>query len=126
MKKLSEVIPSHSTISTPETKRPLDCDRAQKVWVQMAELFGKAFYRENGNSPSNLWVQAISRLQDYEIVRGLVNLANDNIQFPANLSQFVSACKRTAPVRQLGVKYLEDNREPGTMSFSDWKQKRNA
>jgi len=91
-----------------------------RVWVQLAEIFGKAFYREHAKTPPNLWVQAIDRLQDHEIIRGLANLANDNLQFPANLSQFVSACKRTPPVRQLGVKYLEDSRESGTMSRQDW------
>ena len=86
----------------------------------MAKLFGKAFYREHGAKPNSLWIQSVARLQDYEIKKGLVNLANDGLEFPANLSQFVAACRRSEPVRHLGVKYIEDQRESGTMSRKEW------
>ncbi len=92
------------------------------MWLQMAKLFGKSFYREHGEKPNSLWVQAVARLQDHEIKKGLVNLAQDGLEFPANLSQFVAACQRSEPVRQLGVKYLEDSRNPGTMSLEDWRR----
>ncbi len=123
MKKLSEVIPSLSTRSSNETESGQDCSRANKVWLQLAQLFGNGFYREHGDKPSNLWLQAVAKLQDYEIARGLANLANDNLQFPANLSQFVSASRRLPPVRYLGVKYIEDKRETGTMSRQEWIEK---
>lgn len=77
-----------------------------KVWAQLAELFGKAFYREHGEEPTPLWSRAIARLSDQQIAQGLANLANDGLEFPANLPQFVAACKRLPPVRQLGQKYL--------------------
>ena len=92
--------------STPETERPLDSTRAMMIWVQLAELFGKAFYRENSESPPKLWIQAIHRLTDQQIARGLANLGNDDLKFPPNLSMFIAACKREKPVRQLGVKLL--------------------
>jgi len=102
-------------ISTPETAGLLDSTRAMQVWVQMAEIFGKAFYREHSSEPSNLWIRAIARLHDSEIVRGLENMANDGLEFPANLSQFVAACKRITPAR--GIKYLP---------MSDTERKSNA
>ncbi len=54
--------------------------------------------RENGDEPPQLWRQAVARLTEGEIKTGLANLANDNLSFPANLSQFVSACKRAKPI----------------------------
>ena len=51
-------------------------------------------------------MRSIARLTDAEIVRGLVNLDGDNRAHPANRSEFIAACKRTAPVRQLGVPLL--------------------
>ena len=81
-----------------------------KVWVQLAEMFGKSFYREMGDEPPVLWVQAISRLRHDQLGRGLKNLAEDNLSFPPNLSQFVSACQRVPPRRYNGVKSLP---EPG-------------
>ena len=88
----------------PESQQ--DSRRPLKVWAQLAELFGKAFYREHGETPSPLWVMAIARLTDQQMARGLASLANDGLEFPSNLSQFVAACKRLPPVRQLGQKYL--------------------
>ena len=62
-------------------------------------MFGKGFYREHGEKPGNLWVQAITRLNDTELAHGLVNLANDDLKFVPNLSQFVSACRRPVESR---------------------------
>jgi len=114
------VIPSK--ISTSESRKEPDLARASKVWAQLAELFGKSFYREHGEVPSNLWVQAVNKLSDQQIARGLANLANDNLEFPANLSQFVAACKRLPPVRTLGVLQIEDQRPRGHMSYAGWKK----
>ena len=69
-----------------------------KVWVQLAEIFGKAFYREHGDVPPTLWVKAISRLTDTQIAEGLANLGNDGLQFPPNLSMFIAAAKRPKPI----------------------------
>ena len=99
-------ITKHLTRSTLEIKSEQDCKRAEKVWVQLSELFGKAHYRESGNTPPNLWIQAIKSLSDAQLMAGLANLGNDGLSFPPNLSQFIAACKRSKPVRQLGVKLL--------------------
>ena len=69
-------------------------------------MFSQAFFRENGEEPSPLWIQAVNRLSDQQIISGLVNLGNDDLKFPPNLSMFLSACKRSRPVRQLGVRLL--------------------
>jgi len=84
-----------------------------KAWVALAEMFGKAFYREMGTEPPPTWVNTIARLTDDQLVRGLKNLAEDNLSFPPNISQFVSACGRTPPRRFNGVVALPDPNSRG-------------
>ena len=94
-----------------------------KVWVELAQMFSKAFLRENGDEPPLLWQQAVWRLTDAQIAAGLANLGNANLKFPPNLSQFVSACKRPAPKKRwVAPTAIEDKREPGRQSFADWKK----
>jgi len=84
-------------------------------------MFGNAWFREHGEQPGQLWRDAIGRLQDHEIRNGLANLGNDNLQFPANLSQFVSACKRVKEGRPwTNQKFIEDSRPTGKMSRLEW------
>lgn len=85
-------------------------------------MFGNAFYRENGDEPGPLWKNAIDRLTDHEIVNGLANLANDNLRFPANLSMFVSACRRENEQRpwKTQPKQIEDTRPLGNKSRLEW------
>lgn len=95
-----------STPSTHETDKRQDSARASKVWVQLGEMFGRAFYREMGNEPPSLWVSFIEHLSDEAICRGLKNLADEDFKFPPNLSQFKSACGRVPPRRFNGVRSL--------------------
>ena len=77
----------------PETRSAPDSTRPDKVWLQLADLFGNAHYREHGESPGPLWKEAIWKLTDVELARGLNNLAGQELKFPVNLPQFVTACK---------------------------------
>ena len=105
-----------------------DLSRANSEFgCSLPRCSGKAFFRENGDNPPPLWQQAIDRLDDGQIRNGLVNLGNDDLAFPPNLSQFVSACKRveaddTPPPYWGGTTLIEDKREPGTMSYAEWKE----
>lgn len=88
-------------------------------------MFSKAFLRENGDEPPSLWKQAIWKLTDDEIINGLANLANDDLSFPPNLSQFVSACRRERDIAKppyWDAPKLEDKRESGRMSLAEWKK----
>lgn len=107
MKKLSEVVPSRSSPSMQETLRsPASIERAMRVWTQLAEIFGNAFYREYSDAPTALWRQAIEKLTDQQLGNGLAKLANDGLSFPANLSQFVVACKTIRRTAYWDVKQL--------------------
>ena len=97
--------------------------RPSKVWVQLAEMFGKGFYRENGDSPPTLWQQAVWSLTDDQIKNGLVHLGNGDLAFPPNLSQFVSACKRKPiKVEWVASTQIEDQRVRGKMPYAEWKK----
>ena len=71
----------------------MDSTRPDQVWLQLAYLFGNAHYREHGEKPNPAWVAAVENLTDEQIVAGMKNLAEQGLSFPANLSQFVAACK---------------------------------
>lgn len=72
--------------------------RAKRVWVQLVEMFGKSVFREYGDNPPSLWVQAIAKLSDKELSKGLANLGNAGLEFPPNLSQFIGACRKAEPL----------------------------
>ena len=66
-------------------------------------MFGGRFFREDGPEPNDTWTQAIARLTDQQLGRALANLADDKLQHPPTLPQFVGAARRLPPVRHLGV-----------------------
>ena len=94
------------------------------VWVQLAEVYGKALYREYGSEPPMLWKKSIEQLSDEQIQRGLANLAEAALPFPANLGQFVEACVHLPDGRPWlnQPKQIEDDRPMGTMSYAEWKR----
>lgn len=112
--------------SSPEYVREPDSAKASKVWAAMAEMFGNTFLTQYGEKPPSVWVLQVNQLRDDEIRNGLNNLAEANLSFPPNLSQFVSACKKAQP-SQTGywgsMPKLEDLRTTGHMSYAEWKQK---
>jgi hypothetical protein len=97
----------------------------------MVELYGPSFLAAYGDSPSPLWQTAIGKLRDEEIRKGFIELAQQPRDFPANLTQFVSACRPTAngSPRYLGVpttpaelRKLEPpkDRMPRMQDVEDW------
>jgi len=74
----------------------------------MVELYGPAFTAAYGDSPSHLWLAAISELTDDECRKGLTSLARQAREYPANLTQFVAACRPSPGVRYLGVPTTPD------------------
>ena len=110
--------------SSQDSGKGQDSTRPEKVWVQLAEMFGNAFMRENGDTPTTLWKQAVWRLTNKQISAGLANLGNEGLAFPPNLSQFVAACKRPAPKKEwVKSTAIEDKRIPGKMSMAEWLKK---
>jgi hypothetical protein len=73
------------------------------VWSSMVELYGPSFLTAYGESPSPIWTAAISDLTDEECRRGLTALAKQAREYPANLTQFVAACRPSPGVRYLGT-----------------------
>lgn len=68
----------------------------------MVELYGPAFLSAYGDRPSPLWRSAIGELTDDECRVGLTVLAKQAREYPANLTQFVAACRPQKLVRYLG------------------------
>lgn len=79
----------------------------------MVELYGPAFLSAYGDSPSPIWAESIAKLSDDECKRGFQTLASQPKEYPANLTQFVAACRPvTGSPRFLGV----------PMTDADWKR----
>lgn len=67
----------------------------------MTEIYGTAFLVAYGDAPPRIWEAAIAGLTDAECRDGISRLAHEKRQYPANLTEFVEACKRK-PIRYLG------------------------
>jgi hypothetical protein len=82
------------------------------VWSSMVELYGPAFTAAYGDSPSHLWQAAIAELTDDECRNGLTSLARQAREYPANLTQFVAACRppKSGSPRYLGVPITDEQR----------------
>jgi hypothetical protein len=118
---MQHITKSLSGQNSRRSEKKQDLTRPSKVWVQLAEMFGNGFLRENGDEPPTLWTQAVWRLTDAQITAGLANLGNEGLGFPPNLSQFVQACKRPAPRKEwIKSTAIEDKRESGRMSRLEW------
>ncbi len=76
-----------------------DSEKAVWVWQALAEMFGRVFINSYGTVPPTTWEQAIRRLTDDQLRRGLTAIADEGRKFPPNLSEFVSACQ-TIPERR--------------------------
>lgn len=88
-----------------------DSEAAITVWQALGQMFGSAFLSSYGPRPPMLWEQAIRRLTDHELQRGMKALAEEGRKFPPNLTEFVSACKTLPPTRFLGVEDKTDYKQ---------------
>lgn len=67
--------------------------RIKAVWVKLGEMFGTTFENQFGTEPNETWVQAISEIQEYELMRGFQALENSGREYPPSLALFVKLCK---------------------------------
>lgn len=74
----------------------------------MKQLYGTSFLTMYGETPSALWVTQIAMLTDDECRRGLSRLAEQRREFPANLTEFLEACRP----RPQGVRFLGRPQSP--------------
>lgn len=59
----------------------------------MKQLYGKSFVTIYGAEPSWLWIEQAAELTDEQVRAGLKRLAKQKREYPANLTEFVEACK---------------------------------
>ncbi len=92
------------------------------MWQALAEMFGRVFVASYGSVPPTTWEQAIHRLSNDQISRGLAAIADDGRKFPPNLSEFVSACQTIPERRFNGVEdktdYKRLKRDRSTPEFA--------
>jgi hypothetical protein len=77
----------------------------------MTELYGSAFKAAYGPDPTPIWERAISQLTDEECRDGLGRLAKQPREYPANLTQFVAACRPpSSSPRYLGTPMTDEQK----------------
>jgi hypothetical protein len=69
----------------------------------MAELFGPKFLDDFGEAPTRMWITAVASLSDEQIQRGFGRMIEAGRKWAPNIPEFVAECRRTEPVRYLGV-----------------------
>lgn len=74
----------------------------------MTELYGPSFVAAYGDKASPLWSAAIAELTDDECRVGFLALAKQGREYPANLTQFVAACRPVKGVRYYGTPTTPD------------------
>jgi hypothetical protein len=68
----------------------------------MKQMFGTAFTTAYGDQPSAIWLDGIAGLTDEQCAAGFRLLRKELRRYPPNLTEFIAACRQTAP----GVRYL--------------------
>lgn len=69
----------------------------------LTSMYGSGFVQVYGDRPPSLWLSEIDKLTDDQVRAGISKLAHQPRDFPANLTQFVDACKSApASPRYLG------------------------
>jgi hypothetical protein len=77
--------------------------RAAAVWDGMRCIYGTGFETMYGDVPNAYWIAGIVQLSDEQCRKGLSALARESREYPANLTEFVEACKPKQHVRYLGA-----------------------
>lgn len=103
--------PPNGQGSAASTQRASDgARRAARVWRAMTELYGSAFKAAYGENPTHIWERAIAELTDEQCRDGLTRLTKQSREYPANLTQFLAACKPAEGVRYLGVPLTDEQK----------------
>lgn len=79
----------------------------------MKQLYGASFVTVYGPTPSAIWLDKLAELTDDECREGLRRLTDKPSEYPANLTQFVEACRP----RSAGVRYLGRPIDPATLAL---------
>lgn len=69
----------------------------------MKAIYGTSFLTIYGEVPHPIWIAEIEKLTDKQARSGLTRLAREQREFPANLTEYLAACRGTQSPRFLGV-----------------------
>jgi len=96
----------------------------------MIQMFGTAFSSAYGDSPTPIWLSAITGLSDAECAEGFQRLATEGREYPPNLTQFVAACRPPkgsprflgTPITPAQLRQLEapSSQQPRADVLDDW------
>ena len=85
---------------------------ANRFWAAMEEIYGKAWTKQFGNEPSQIWRKKLYQLGVEKITIGIDELIDNNHKFPPSLPEFIRACKKVTPKYHSNVVALTEKRTP--------------
>ena len=70
---------------------------ANRFWAAMEEIYGKAWTKQFGTEPSQIWRKKLYQLGVEQIYIYNDELIDNNHKFPPSLPEFIKACKKVTP-----------------------------
>jgi hypothetical protein len=67
---------------------------ALAVWSAMTQAFGRRWVTEMGDEPHGLWIEALRKVPEDQVRRGIDRLATFASPFMPTLGQFVELCMK--------------------------------
>jgi hypothetical protein len=85
---------------------------ANRFWEAMEEIYGKAWVKQFGDKPTQIWTRKLYELGVEKITIGIDELIYNNHKFPPSLPEFIRACKKVTPKYHSNVVALTEKRTP--------------
>ena len=83
---------------------------ANRFWAAMEEIYGKAWTKQFGNEPSQIWRKKLYQLGVEKITIGIDELIDNNHKFPPSLPEFTNVCNIKRPAYHTNVVAITEKR----------------
>lgn len=67
--------------------------KADTVWSAMTQMYGEAWIKKHGESPTEIWKKLLAGMTETQIKRGLRATFESGNEFPPGLPKFAEYCK---------------------------------
>jgi len=89
-----------------------DTQIANRFWAAMEEIYGKAWVKQFGDKPTQIWTRKLYELGMEKIASGIDYLIDNNYKFPPSLPEFTKVCNIKRPAYHSNVVALTEKRTP--------------
>lgn len=83
---------------------------ANRFWQAMGEIYGKAWTKQFGDEPTQIWTRKLYEIGVEKIAFGIEELIDNGMKFPPSLPEFIKVCQRKIrPAYHTNVVAITDN-----------------